>query len=109
MRILIGRTQKDLDFLIEAQKSKDSELLGKAYGFPPTAVEAWVGKRKKLNVKKLPKEVRESEAILFSSPTLSVDNWQKEIEQGQRDADYIKGISPFIYREWIDMMKRSRK
>lgn len=109
MNILIGRTKEDLDFLIEAQKSKDDELLGRAYGFPPTAVEAWAGKRKGLNVKRLPKEVREGEAMLFSSPTLSADNWQKEIEQGQRDADYIKGISPIIYKELIEMMKNSRE
>ncbi|MBU4204933.1 hypothetical protein KKH26_02015 [Patescibacteria group bacterium] len=109
IRILIRKTQKDLDFLIEAQKSKDNELLGRAYGFPSTAVDAWVGKGKKLDVRRLPKKIRESEAMLFSSPTLSADNWRKEIEQGQRDADYIKGISPFIYKELIEMMKRSRK
>lgn len=109
MRILIGRTEEDLDFLKKALESKDDELLGKAFGFSPTAVEAWVGKRKKLNVKRLPKKVRESEAVLFSSPTLSSDNWQKEIEQGQRDADYIKSVSPAIYKELIEMMKKSRK
>lgn len=105
-KILIGRTREDLDFLIKAVQSDSNEMLGKAYGFPPTAVEAFTGKRKILNISNLPREIKESDGILFSSPTLSANNWQEEIKQGQRNADFIKSISPTIYKEMRNMSLR---
>ncbi len=108
MEILIGRSKEDLDLLVQALQTKSDELLGKAFGFPQTAIEAFVGKRKKLDISTLPKEVRKSDAMLFSSPTLSEDNWQEEVEQGQRKADFIKKISPIIYEELKELHLRSR-
>lgn len=109
MNVLVARDKKDLEFLNNAIQSNDDELLGKAYGFPPTAIEAWIGKRKRLKVKDLPKEIQRSDAMLFSSPTLSADNWQEEIKYGKKCADYIRKLSPTIYREMLEMMKKSRK
>lgn len=83
----------------KSDRIKYDEEMGSAFGYPPTAIEAFVGKRKKLNIKKLSKEIRESEAILFLSPTLSADNWREEIKQGQIWADFIKKVSPKIYKE----------
>lgn len=108
IHVLIGRTQEDLDFLVKALASNNDALIGQAFGFPPTAVDAYCGKSKRFdvkNIKKLPKKVRESEAVLFSSPTLSADNWQEEIKQGQSWADFIKKTSPVIYKEAIKTMK----
>ena len=99
MKVLISRSKENLDFLIEALKTKSDELLGKAFGFPQTAIEAFVDKREKLDIGALPKEVRESDAVLFSSPIISKDNWQEEIKQGQIYADFIKKVSPKIYKE----------
>lgn len=99
MKILIGRSKEDLDFLVQALETKSDELLGRAFGFPETAIEAFVGKKEKLDISKLSKEIRESDAVLFSSPTLSENNWQEEIKQGQSYADFIKKISPTIYEE----------
>ncbi len=100
MNILVSRSKKELDFLADALKSKDNELLGKAFGFPKTAIEAFIDKREKIDVAILPKKVRESDAMLFSSaPTLSKDNWREEIKQGQLYADFIKKTSPVIYKE----------
>lgn len=107
--VLIAKTQEDLDSLIRARKSNDGKLLGKAFGFPSTAIEAWVGKRKKLNVRSLPEEIQQSDAMLFSSPTLSADNWQEEIEYGKKCANSIKSISPVIYTEMLEMMKKKQK
>lgn len=99
MKVLIGHSKGDLDFLIQALETKSDELLGKAFGFPKTAIEAFIGKREELDISALSQEVRESDALLFSSPTLSKDNWQEEIKQGQQDADFVKKISPIIYEE----------
>ncbi len=103
MKILIGHSKNDLDFLIKATKIKSSELLGEAYGFPKTAIEAFLGKKEKLDFSILSKEIRESDPVLFSTSTLSRDNWQEEIKQGQQYADFIKKISPRIYEEMKTM------
>lgn len=99
MNILVGRTPEDLEFLERALKSNSDEMSGKAFGFPPTAVEAFVGKRETLDRQSLPSNVQHSDGILFSSPTLSQDNWQQEVKQGQLYGKFIKKISPKLYEE----------
>jgi len=99
MNILIGRTSEDLEFLERALKSNSDEMLGKAFGFPPTAVEAFVGKRETLDRQSLPLDIQHSDGILFSSPTLSRENWQQETRQGQLYGEFIKKISPKLYEE----------
>jgi predicted nucleic acid-binding protein len=99
MNILIGRTPEDLEFLELALKSNSDEMLGKAFGYPPTAIEAFVGKRETLDRQSLPPDVQRSDGILFSSPTLSRDNWQKEAELGQLYGGFIRKISPKLYEE----------
>lgn len=114
MHILIGRSEEELEALKAAfprgeyEEAEDPEAFGKALGYPPTAVEAFVGKRERIDIKSLPKEVQESDAMLFSSPTLSADNWQEEIRQGKRNADFIRSLSPKIYEEMVTMMRKSR-
>ncbi len=107
--ILIGHTQEDLDRLIKAEKSDSDELLGEAFGYPSTVVEAFVEEREKLDLKDLPEEIRRGDAVLFSSPTLSESNWREEIKQGQRYADFIKEKSPKIYQEMKEQALRSRQ
>lgn len=104
MNILIGRTSKDLEFLERALKSNSDKMLGKAFGFPPTAVEAFVGKREALDRQSLPLDIQHSDGVLFSSPTLSRDNWQQEIKQGQLYGEFIKKISPKLYQEMRSKM-----
>ena len=99
IKILVGLSSEELEFLERALKSKSDEMLGKAFGFPPTTIEAFVGKRKVLNRRSLPPDIKHSDGILFSSPTLSRDNWQEEIKQGQRYGEFIKKLSPILYKE----------
>lgn len=109
MNILIARSKDDLDFFKKAFETGSDEMLGRAFGFPPTSVEAFIGKREKMDINILPKEIKESDAMIFSSPTLSKDNWQEEIKQGQRNADFIKKISLKIYEEQKEIVLRSRE
>jgi len=97
--ISIGNTKEDLELLIKAIESNNPDLIGRAYGFPSTSIEAFTGKRKRLNRKNLPKEVRESDGLAFCFFILSKDNWEEEIKQGKRNADYIKKISPYLYEK----------
>ena len=99
MNILVGRTPEDLEFLERALKSGSDEMLGKAFGFPSTATEAFIGKKEALDRKSLPPDVQQSDGILFSSPTLSQDNWQQEAKQGKLYGEFIKKISPKLYEE----------
>lgn len=103
MNILIGRTPRDLEFLERALKSNSDEMLGKAFGYPPTAIEAFIGKRAALNHQSLPPDVQCSDKILFSSPALSQDNWQKEAEPGQLYGEFIRKISPKLYKLYKKM------
>lgn len=100
--ILIGRSHAELDDLVKAWENNNDELIGLAYGYPQTAVEAYIGKRKRLSVEEeeaLPGETRDTLRFLNAVP--SEDNWQEEVKIGQRNADFIKKISPAIYEETI--------
>lgn len=99
IRVLVARSQKDMEFLEKTLESDSDKEIGKAFGFPPTAVETFVGKRKRLDRRSLPSNIQKSDGVLFSSPTLSEDNWQEEIKQGERYGQFIKKLSPKIYKE----------
>jgi hypothetical protein len=126
-QILIGKGQEELDRLKKAleylrtqeefeklptreqvkrakaiHKSEEfkqySEDLGLALGIPKTAVEAFVGKRESIHASDLPEKIRNGDAIIFLTSTLSKEHWQDELQQGQKYADYIKSVSPDTYR-----------
>ena len=78
------------------------KAIGMVLGFPETAIEAFIGERRALSRKKLPDDVRKSESVRFCDFMLSEDNWQEEIKQGQRYADFIKKVSPKIYQEFME-------
>lgn len=130
-RILVGITQKDLNVLekvIESEKDvrellKNKEIneatkkeitakhrkeLGFALGFPPTAIEAYAKTGKDIIREDLPKEEQGSDGVLFSSFALSKENWREEIKLGKTYAEYIKSISPGIYKEYVDFRTESK-
>lgn len=108
MKIFVGRTQEELEALMKALEKGDSYEKGLTFGIPETAVEAHSGIRAKLNLSTLPKEIIESEAMAFSTPTLSEDNWQEEIKQGQVWSDFIKKVSPTIHNQYLEAVKRGK-
>ncbi len=99
LEIRVGSNQDNLDFLNEALDVKDHEQMGIALGIPETAVEAFIGIRKSLNLYTLPKEVILGDPFLFT-PTrlLSEDNWQEEIKEGERRAEALKVVSPRLFQ-----------
>lgn len=99
--IIIAKNKKTLNILDRALNNDDEESLGLAIGFPKTAVEAYLGKRKRLNKNTLPEEVRKSDAVRFCKFILSADNWHNEIEQGQKYANLVKEVSPNTYYEFL--------
>ncbi len=107
IEVLIARTTQELERLQAALQSGSDEQIGEALGFPDGAIQAFVGKKPALDHKSLSEEMLKSDAMLFSSPTLSAENWQEEIEAGQKSSEYIKKISPEIYQEYRKMMLES--
>lgn len=102
IEILVGVNDVALRNLVQALDLKDHELIGRALGIPETAVEAFAGKRQRLNLYTVPKEDLTSEAFLFSfTPTLSKDNWRNEIQEGRRRAEAMKTVSPKVYEEMV--------
>jgi len=81
--------------------------LGLALGFPPSAVEAYVGGngREKLDKSTLPEHIQKGDAIAFCAFALSKDNWEEELKQAQTYADFIKSASPVIYQEIVGANK----
>lgn len=102
IEVLIANSDEKLKTLskILENKTLDHELLGRALGIPETAIEAFIEKRQRLNLYKLPKEILLSDAFLFApTRTFSEDNWEHEIIEGQKIADILKNVSPQIYNE----------
>jgi hypothetical protein len=95
--IFIANSEEELGSLRRSWEVGDQEMMGIALGFPVSAAEAFVKKRARWNIDNMPEEIRTSDAILFFTPVLSQDNWQEEIQEGKRRADFIRRNSPKIY------------
>lgn len=106
---LVGSTGENLNRLVEAIASGDHEAIGKALGYPPTAVEAFAGKRAKLDLKKVPKEILLGSGMTFITPTLSQDNWENEIKTGEEYAQFLKKESPELYKLIMEKRKDTLK
>ncbi len=107
----VAHSPDDLDKLLMAIPNMDHEKLGLALGYPPTAVKAFAENKGRANLYKLPKEVLLSDAFIFSHTlTYSEDNWQNEIQDGLRNAEFLKTVSPQIYnqiKEKADVLYKS--
>lgn len=105
VEVLVANSNERLIVLSKIIKTKplDHERLGKILGIPETAVETFVGKKKRLNLYRLPKEILSDDSFLFTpTRTLSEDNWETEIDSGNKIAKFLKKVSPQIYKEVQD-------
>lgn len=109
IEIFIAQSKENLASLVKSWGTEDQEAIGKALGFPPTAVEAFVGKRENWFREDVSKEIRESESITFLTPVLSRDNWREEIKEGEKRAEFIKRNSPEIYATIVKAESQHRE
>src|SRR3989344_6121087 len=107
IEVLIARTTQELERLQAALESGSDEQIGQALGFPEGAIQAFLGKKPALDLKSLPEAMLKSDAMLFSSPTLSAENWQEEVRVGKRNGEFIKKIAPKVYEEYRNVMLNS--
>src|SRR3989338_10500616 len=98
----VGKNRKHLQALLKAETKKNpkekTKARGLALGYPKTAIAAFINKEV-IEVKNLPKQIRESKEIKFLNFRISKKHWQKEFKVVQKRADTIKKLSPKLYKE----------
>ena len=107
VEILVARDQDVFQGFHDAIQSLGHDAMGKFFGFPPSAIEAFGDEEKMLYRQDLPQEIRESECYPFIQFVLSKDNWQEEIKLAEQNAEAIKKASPKLFVEYTDYIKNT--
>ncbi len=82
-----------LERIIKAERSKDHIELGRCFGFPETAIQAYLGERQRLE-----SVVAEGLPIrAVTSFVCSADFWRKEAEVLERWDDTLATLSPKLH------------
>ena len=98
---------KDVDLSDDTIRGKENRDLGKFYGFPDSAIEAFMkGPNAVIQRWKLPKEIAEQDYIAFLKFVLSKENWQEELETVKKWAEAIKTTDPDLYKREVENYKR---
>lgn len=79
--------------------SENDEELGKYMGYPLTAVEAFVGKRKRMDDQKSESEFEKNGIPTAFWFRLSEDGWEEELETLKEWVDAIRKNAPELWRE----------
>ena len=104
--IFVGKDKKSLDELKKAINSGKDKALGQAYGFPKSAIAAYIGTKEKISVEDLPKDIKNKEWFPFVRfAVLSKDNWKQELKTPKLWAKIVKKHSPKLYEEFIKFVK----
>ncbi len=90
---------RDEEKLVNISGTISHEDSGRLFGFPETAIEAFLDKKEKMPREELPDEVRNSECYPFLQFVVSRENWPQEIKTAERWAEVIKVNSPKLFEE----------
>lgn len=112
-RCFVAREPQIAERLKRAHDEGDERTFGELVGFPPTAVDAYVGSEqgrggKLLDPVDLPAVVRESESMAFAQYRLSKEHWREEIGTARRWAEEVKRVSPHLYAEIVRDYRATR-
>jgi hypothetical protein len=101
--IFITREQETLDVLIAANKAGDTLVLGDLYGYPATAIQAFLNDDL-LPIEEMPASIDgiTDEQLAFLQHRLSRDNWRDEVRYLPEYAARLKQLSPKIYAEHLN-------
>jgi hypothetical protein len=109
-QFLVGKEEKNLGELEKALLAKDDKKIGKLFGYPETAVEAFSkGWDKILDEKEWWQELSEKErndllqegVLNFRNFALSKEYWREELETVRKWQSIIKEKAPKLYQEMI--------
>ena len=93
--------------LDDDQKREINNQAGNQYGYPKTAVDAFVNKEARMNIKDYPEEIQNSELgeLLSKLPLFvkSKAHWPEEVAVYASWMDKVKELSPKIYHMILEM------
>lgn len=101
---LIAKNQENLELLKEAYIKNDDTLYGQAFGYPETAIEAFVQNR---HTGGDIIESGDADAIAFTDFSLSAENAENELATGKRWAEATKTASPQIYGQIMELKAKT--
>jgi hypothetical protein len=104
--IYIGNSKEALENFHQAVMSIDDRALGRFFGIPETAIDAFVGdENERLYRQDLPDEIKQSDIYPFIHFVLSKDHWQEELEVIKGDAESVRRNSPKIFTEYVGYIR----
>jgi len=121
VELSFGKNEKDLKRLEKATQGQNHKKMGRLFGFPESAIQAYVREKQQhkkegeltLNAEELLKGLPEEEkgdllkegVLNFLNFRVSKDNWKKELETVRRWQKTIKEKAPKSYQEIISTGK----
>ena len=113
--ILVSKIEENLIKLNEAIKEEDSEKIGRALGYPESAIKAYINRfKEKEDIKTIKSLIEETidsisgkegeqlvkeDSYRFLSFAPSPEGWEEEIKLAQKYQEIVKKESPAIYME----------
>ncbi len=94
--LYFGKDDESLQRLVNA--SSDEEF-GLAFGFPQTAVDAYIGRIKKHD-DRFPDDIP-IDVLAFARFVRSADHWREELDTGRVWRDAVRDASPTLYAEYM--------
>ena len=94
--LYFGRDKESLTRLLTAHSPSE---FGIAFGFPQSAIEAYIGKRKRFHGQ-FPEDIS-NDTLRFSEFVKSADNWREELKTPQQWADVTRSSSLYLYQTYM--------
>ncbi len=106
--VLVAKDEVGLKGFRDAVASQDDTALGRFFGFPDSAIEAYNGQREGIVRQDLPEHIKDSEVYPFIQfGVLSKDNWWNEIKEAELNAAAIKKSSPKLFAEYTSYIRNT--
>ncbi len=107
MEIFIGKDHHTLDKLLRALNDFDEREMGRCFGFPETAIQAYLGERQPF-MGTLP--LHNHPIDMFTGFVFSRDHWKEEFRgTSVRWHDTVKKMSRALYRETVRHTRGNKK
>jgi hypothetical protein len=99
LMLYVARDQQWLEKLKTAERTDDDQALGEIYGFPPTAVAAFVDGTRIPPVEVTPTP----ELAAFAAYMVSPDHAAEDVQTAQRWAGQVRELSPRLYAGMLEL------
>lgn len=105
--IVVGRGRDSVEKYAQAVQDENDEEMGESFGYPKTAIEAYLSKIESIRRQDLPPEIKEKDFYPFIQfGVLSKENWEKEIETAKLWANAVKRNSPKLFEEYTQYIRK---